>query len=279
MSKIDYKQIVYVNSHDRLTGTNSNFTYKISLRPDAEFDRVTLLQASIPKSYYNVNTGYNYFTLTENGLTATVSIPIGTYTRNSLSLILTSSLNSSSPRGWTYSVTYPNAYLTTDTGKYTYTVSGNAGLQPSFTFDTITLIYELMGFNTNSVNIFSANILTSSNVVNLQPFNCIQIHSNIVANDFSGSQTAADILATVIANTGSASYSNISYQCWEPESFSHNLSSNGTGVASFNLTDEDNIPIDLNGCNMQMVLCFWKKNKSLTLLTDFMKFITQHFIE
>lgn len=276
MSKIDSKQIVYINSHDAISGTQSDFTYPINLQPNNDFDRVTLLQAGIPKSFWNNQTGYNYFTLTESGVSVVCTLTAGSYTRNSLATALTTLLKNSSPHGWTYVVSYPDARTQVDNGYFTITVSGNTG-QPTISFDTVTLMNELMGFTKGSTNVFSGNILISSWVSNLQPFSCIQVHSDIVANKFmQGNNT--DILQSIFANTGSAPYSNIQWLCPEPESFSHELASSNTSVARFYLTDEDGIPLDTHNVNLQLVVMFWKKNTSLRLLGGFIKYITG-FIE
>ena len=43
--------IYYVNSSNRLEGDDSDFTYQIQLPPHSEFNYVSVLPASIPKSY------------------------------------------------------------------------------------------------------------------------------------------------------------------------------------------------------------------------------------
>ena len=139
MACIDDFQYVYINSADRLSGSDADFTYSINLDPNNEFDHVTVKQIAVPKSYYSVSSGYNYFTLTELGFSIKVIIPAANYNRVSLALVIASQLNAASVslgHGWTYVVSYPNANTVGDTGFYTYTVSGNTG-QPTFTFDPI----------------------------------------------------------------------------------------------------------------------------------------------
>lgn len=270
MSYIDSSQIVYINSRDRTSGTDSNFTFNLGLVNGSNYDRVTLLQCTIPKSYYSVITGHNYFTLTEGIDEVVIYMTPGNYNRNSFALSLKSSLNTYSPNNWTYNVTYPNASTDVDTGKYTYTVSGNSS-QPEFTFDTVTFIDELMGFIQSETEVlnypFTADTLVSDTVINMQPYQCVQIHSSVVKTKGQGKNT--NILQTIIANSGNSSYSNISYLCPDIDSFSHELIDN-TNLASFYLTDEDNIPLDLNNINFQMSIIFWKKNTSLFNLSSFL---------
>ena len=131
MSYTQSKRIYYIDSHDRVSGTHSDFTYFLDMKNE-DYDSVVLLQASIPKSYYIVQNGRNTFTLDENGTQVVISLPIGNYSRSSFRAQLQTSLNASSPNGWAYVVSVPNASVTADNGFYTFTVSGNGGIQPQF---------------------------------------------------------------------------------------------------------------------------------------------------
>ena len=278
MSKIVKKQIIYVNSADSIPLGVGSYSFSITLDQPNNYNRVTLLQASIPKSFYGIVQGINTFILLELSDEVIISIPQGNYTRQSLANTLASLLTSSSPNNWTYTVTFQNINVTQDDGKFTFTVSGNAGFQPSFIFGSSTSsdIFEPMGFNSSTTNVFSTNTLRSSNVINLQPFQTIQVHSNVVLNPRS-SYGNYDILQNIVANSGSSPYSNISYLCPAIEEYSHELSSGNTGVMNITLTAEDSIPINLNGVNFQLAVCFWEKSESLFKLDTFIKFIT-HFI-
>lgn len=48
---------VYVNSRDRIAGTDENFTYNVNFPPNVEFTHVVCLNALIPKSYYLIQDG------------------------------------------------------------------------------------------------------------------------------------------------------------------------------------------------------------------------------
>ena len=75
-------------------------------------------------------------------------------------------MNTNSPNGWTYQISIPNSSLTGDTGFYTWTVSNNSGVQPRFVVGEF--LYEQLGFEPNTTNVFTANTLTSINVVKFQ---------------------------------------------------------------------------------------------------------------
>ena len=72
---------VYINSRDRIAGTDENFTYNIQFPDGLDFTHVACLNALILKSYYPIQTGgvANIFDLTENDTTVQISVPIGSY--------------------------------------------------------------------------------------------------------------------------------------------------------------------------------------------------------
>src|SRR6185312_2178579 len=114
----------YINSASRADGTDSKFTYSIPLGDSNEWTNVVLLSASIPKSYYLVQTNYNTFILREPGHTdTTITVPAGNYSRSSFMNVLPTLLNAASPSHWTYTMSYPDVSSAANTGKFTYTVS------------------------------------------------------------------------------------------------------------------------------------------------------------
>ena len=60
MSLIETQRIFYVDSHFRLSGTHSDFTYQFDFQGQ-NYDYAVVLQATIPKSYYLVQSGRNTF--------------------------------------------------------------------------------------------------------------------------------------------------------------------------------------------------------------------------
>ena len=83
----------------RISGTNSSFQSKVIDLGSNTFDTVCLVQSSIPKSNYNMPSGYNTFQLKEINTTVTVTIPPGSYNKNNLLTAVTTALNSASPNG------------------------------------------------------------------------------------------------------------------------------------------------------------------------------------
>ena len=89
--------LIPFNSKNRVSGNASSF---VSIPVDLNlnsYDSVVLLAASIPKSWYNVPSNYNTFTLTEKGVSTTITINPGSYNKvnlsTKLSTLLTFSVN------------------------------------------------------------------------------------------------------------------------------------------------------------------------------------------
>jgi len=238
---------ILINSKNRVSGTNSNFMFKISELVDEKLDSVICSQCLIPKSYYLIQTGINdTFTLTESGSSATVTLSAGNYTLNSLKTNLVSKLNIASPHSYTYAITYPSS-TQVDTGKLTFTVSGNGSVQPSFTFSS-TSCYEILGFAINSTNTFVSSSLTSTNVIKLQKEDCIRIMSDLVD----------DGSLCNIFSAQDLSFSSIVYKAIDVLPQSKKIRNRGNNIYSFSLTNEDGQPIDTNGQNIVIELLVFK---------------------
>ncbi len=261
MSNILFKKFIYVHSEFRLSGNDSNFTYDLGI--DAkDYDTAVVLQASIPKSYYLIQAGQNTFTLDEINNTAQIELPVGNYSRTNLKTVLQTLLNENSPNGWVYTITFPPS-TQPDTGKYTFTVTGNGGVQPRFIFTTN--IYKMLGFDINSTNEFITNSLESKYIINLQKEPILYLHSDIVDNKGG----VADNVLQGIYGTANPDYGNIIYQCFDLEAYSKSIKP--TNTATFYLTDSDDNTIDLNGQNFHFTLLLYKKQPVYELVTQYLK--------
>lgn len=256
---IEDSQIFYVSSEDRIDGNSSNFSYNFKITNDKEYDHCAILAASIPKSYYLIDENNDQFNLVENGVNVALTIPHGNYTLTAWKSMLQTLLTSNSPNGWTYTTSFPSTN-TTNTGKMTFTVSGNGGIQPQFIFSEH--VFDQMGFNPGTYT-FAGNSLTSENVINLQLVNAIFIHSDIVNNKDD------NILQDVYSNT--SDYSNITYQATELLSYAKKLSNKTSWTARFYLTDVESNPINLNGLNWNFTIIFFKKNNIFDMIRNFIK--------
>lgn len=252
MSYYSESRLFYINSRNREAGLNTDFTYKFNIDPQSKFDRVVLLDISIPKSFYAIQST-NSFILSENGNQTTISLPPGNYTRQSFKNVLESYLNSNSyyTGVWTYTLSYKSINTREDDGKITYTVSGNSGIQPSFIFGGTETLYEEMGFETNSTNTFITNTITSTNAINLAPENTLFLKSDIC-------QDSDNVLQNIITSNDS-SFSVVNFVNPNPREYSKYFVPDKY-VYHFRLTDENDNLIDTNGQNIVFTVMLYKSN-------------------
>lgn len=265
MSLIQSKKIYYINSRDRSTGTDGDFTYIFNIPPNNKFTHVVLLQCIIPKSYYLVNNSNSTFTLEENAQQVTITTPVGNYTRRSFQTVIQSELNTNSPNGWTYTVSYNNISTQAETGKYIFTVSGNGGIQPKIIINSDGDLFEPLGFDRASTNTFSGDTLNSANTIKLQLEDTLFLHSDICHNE------SDNILQEIFASKGDPSFSNILFQQFSIEAYSKELNSNTNNTYRFFLTDEDGHGINLNSLNMEFSIMLYEKNNIFDIIKDGIK--------
>jgi len=255
-SSITPPLIINFNSKDRISGTNSNFnSLPIDLGNNA-FDTVCLVQASLPKSFYNMPTGYNTFTLKENATSVTITIPAGSYTRINLQSVLASLLTAASPNGRTYTVSYP-ASTVADTFHYTFTVNSSA-IAVQFIFSS-TSPYRQLGFEIGTYT-FTAGVgsstLESVNSLNLSYILRAFIKTNLVAD-------ATDSILEEILNFGSYPASSVvHYQQYNFDMNSRKLSPTSKTSWNFVIQDSFGQEIDLNGIPWAFSVVFYQRNKT-----------------
>lgn len=243
---------VTIDSFFRDEGTSSNFQISPVLPvQSSQFDRVCLSKLQIPRSYYDVLSGYNTFTLRENGLSATITITEGNYNVLTFQSALQTALNLNSPRGWVYSVSYPPA-TQVNTNKFTYTVSGNAGVQPQFIFTTG--LYLQLGFLPNTTNSFVANTITSINQVSMSTLNQLYIKSNLCTT--SPNSILYEVLICGNYPSNSYIYEDISKIDVNSREFTNTLSTSW----SFQIQDRYGNVVDLEGLDVTFVVMFYKKD-------------------
>lgn len=266
MNYFTNKQIFYVNSANKLSGSHSNFSFYLNIDPNDDFDRVVVLSASIPKSYYLIDSLHKSFSLKENSSTVIINFDEGNYTRNSLAIKLQSLLNSNSPNSFNYAVSYKNINTFQDNGKYTINVTGNGSVQPEFIFGD--KMYEQLGFDKNSTNQFSSNSLTSTNVINLTNETTLFIRSDICQNN------EGNNILQEIYTSGDASYAMSIFTNSIPYEYSKKLTTSKSNVYNFYITDENGLHINTNGININFTLMIFKKNDIDNMIKGAIKYFT-----
>ena len=63
MNHIGQKSMFYIDSQNRTAGTSGNFSINLAMPPNNKYDRIVVMQAAIPKSFYLVSSPYNTFQL------------------------------------------------------------------------------------------------------------------------------------------------------------------------------------------------------------------------
>lgn len=243
---ISERRIYYVDSSKRVTGTNSRFSYIIDMN-GVEYEYAAVLQANIPKSYYLVEEGYNYFFITENDILIPITVPPGNYTRSSLKKTIVPLMIENSLNEVIYDMIIP-ASGQPDDGKYLYTSD-----KPEIKISIIltTNLYEALGFNKDSVNTFVGGKLKSTNVIKLQIEDTIYIHSDLCTN-------GNDNILQEIFTVSSPDYGNIVFQTPSYKAYSKRIISTTSNIFHFYLTDENDQEIELNGLNCSFTIVLYK---------------------
>jgi hypothetical protein len=241
------KQTIYIDSHNKTSGTHNDFWIDVPLAPDKEVDTVVVKRASIKKSYYIVESGSNTFTLKEGSQTATITVPAGNYSASSFKTVLISLLNTASltMNSYTYNVTIPTGVSSASTGRFTYTSTGS-----NSAFVLTTNLFEQLGFNPNQTVSFVNGSLTSETGLNFQVKSTLNIHSNMVTNKNN------NVLQEI--STSGSDFVILKYECEDYEANGHDFHNSGNNY-HFIVLDEDHNPVNLT-LNVLITLMFYKKN-------------------
>ena len=172
-----YKQFFTIDSHKRNSGVHHDFTYTVTMpnlqNVDLKQLNVVCTSASIPKSYYLIVAPRNTFTLTQNGVAVTITVPPGNDNTNTFRTVLLGLLNAAAAGGAVYSMA-----LDAVTGKYTFTVVGGVGSSVITVPNAMGAgIHDQFGVEKNTTNTMP---FTSTNVVSFSTTAALQIHSDIM---------------------------------------------------------------------------------------------------
>ena len=273
--------IFYIDSQNRTSGTSGNFSINLNMPPNNTYNRIVVMQASMPKSFYLISSPYNTFTLYEPGTSSsgsawgtfgsvtgsgaykTVYLTPGNYSKTTMivclqtMLTLASTLNSTSATRYTYGVSFPLQNYP-NTGKFTYTVASLTTAQPQIIFPSTSTLYLPMGFVKASTNVFISGSLTSANVIRLQAKDTLFIKSNIV------SRSNKSVLQEIYTSAN-PDFSIISFfqNCIELNAKELIYKDNNF---NFSITDEDDNVLDLNGQDVVFSICCSEQNNAMELM-------------
>lgn len=262
-------QTYYINSFDRISGDHTNFTCaKLDLN-NQPFTHCCVKQVGIPKVFPNIPTNYNTFTLIEKGVSRTITLEVGYYNKNTIIAVLPALLNSASVlngNNWVYTMSYRTS-TQVQNFKYTFSVSGNGGFQPSFSF-TENQIYLQLGFDVG-LHPFIASSLVCDNIINLNPVSKLYIKSDLVSS--SNESILQEILNVDLVGFGSS----IFYQ----NQGNLDLESKqlvGSQKDSFNiqLVNENGQDVDLQGQDWSFSIIFYVRQDTQELIREDLKIKT-----
>lgn len=259
MSSILQSRKYYINSANRVSGSNQIFQYTLDIPPSSQYDSIAVCDVSIPLSFYVVDAPYNQFTLQEGTSLVSITIPSGNYNVNTFQTALTSLLNSSSPHGWVYSMSFNSI-----TAQYTYSVTGNTS-QPSFLFSDF--LVSQMGFSNNSTNTFVSGSLVSTDVVSFVAQQALFIHCDLI------SENNNNILQDIYVNNA-VPYSYVTYSCQNIEHYSKPLLTNLHSTINISLLDILGNEILLNGLDWSFSIILYKKNNLTEMFRRLLHFIS-----
>lgn len=249
--------IINFNSEERIAGENSYFTSTPINLGINTYDSVAIIQAQIPRTFYNIPANNNTFTIVQNGAPLTVELTAGTYNKYNLLTELQTKLTAAgSGVGRSFVVTYPS---NPDKYKYVFTYTGGTGAV-SFVFTNS--LYAQLGFNKNSTNTFTGGSLTSTNCINLSFINKVFIRSDIVSggND--------DILMEIMSYGSCPMLSLCYYQQQILEANIKTFSNTTLNSWRFSLTDIDGNIVDLNGIGWSFALLFFQRSDTHQLFKN-----------
>jgi len=271
------KKVIYIDSGSQLTSSKNIWSNQIDMNFEGDYNRITVLQSQIPVSYYVIGAGANTFTLTEGSSSVTITISPANYNVFSFSTTVGALLTANSPNAYTYTINYPNAYTSPDTGLLTYRVNSIARTV-SLTFPARSPLSEQFGFITGSTNYFTVSglnqTLTSTNVVNFTPENSLYIRCNFCDGESTSEQS--DVLLAVYGSNVQP-YSTITFTNPCPIETSKRLTSRDRNLV-FSVCDENAQPIYMNGGNIQMALLFYKDETVNTSIEEYIAMKTR-FLE
>lgn len=204
-------RVVHIRSRD--CSYNSG-VYTVGLKepifclPNEEI-LVELAFASIPYSFYNVESNYNNkLDIIEselngsNPVSSTISLAVGNYNALQLLSALQSNLNANTQKTITYTITYDK-----NTNKATFsTTTPNRKVQFLFAsginFDIDCM--ELLGFTVGDYSFDTNTTLISNSTMNVSPYDAVYIRSGsfgITNNYETKNKGISDILAKIPINT------------------------------------------------------------------------------
>jgi hypothetical protein len=196
---------------------------------------LNVVHASIPFTFYNVNSSNNVLNYTVGGIDYSLIIPQGNYTTTTMKTYLNTNLQN-------ISVSYDST-----TNKYKFVNSQNN----DFSFNSTSSSLGLLGFSGQTTS--TSYSLISTQTINLNPIRCICVCTNLKTSNINiNSKNKSNIVCSIPIITQPNSIINY----LNPNNFKINTYANVISSIKIQLMDQDGTLLNLNGANWTMTLQF-----------------------
>ena len=249
-----------INTRNRELGTTTNFSYKIPIKQNNNYNLVALTSLTISKTWTTINSFNNVFELTEGTTTIEITVPTGNYDVCNFPTVLSKLLTDASPNNYTYKVFYDFS-----NNKYTFKAFTDVLGLISFRFYNDG-IHEIMGFEDNTTYLFSGDSLTSNNTINMQLTRYLTLKSNI-ANNFGNSDSDSSILARIPVEDVE-DFGVVHYTVNQIQDQAKAITNNRSNIYTFSLYDDHDRIINNNGVEWMSQLFMWEHNTASQITID-----------
>ena len=183
-----------INSRDKQTGTNTNFTVQFNDNITQSVVKIQVLDVFIPNQFYNIDSSNNYIEYKQgiNLVNFNDTITPGQYNIDQLITALETKINAQLTGGAATTIT-KNEF----TNQLTFTTAGAVPVNNQLQLIDTSTIKEILGFEQTTG---SLDILTLPFAWNLNPLQYVQVHSQDLAssNGLDGGASATiSLLETV----------------------------------------------------------------------------------
>jgi hypothetical protein len=238
-------QLIFISSKQRISGSAYDYMINFNdgvLKADkGHFMRLTLVEATINRSWYSIQEGSNTFNVVDNfGNITTIAFPIAYYN----AVDIRSTLAGLLPSGWI--ITYDRK-----TNKFTFNRGNDS--TPSYKFVFSNSLHEILGFRQGEEPTFT---IANPSVVSTLPIrvneeNAVVINTNLPRRNFS----SVDNHNTINKNFKESSilaklpilappFDNIVYQISTP-TFMYDITADSISSVRVWLTDENERPLQV----------------------------------
>lgn len=211
-----------------------------------QYKYVSLLSASIPKSYYMISSGFNTFQVSDGITTVIITVPPGSYSYLSLQTVLLPLLSAAGFGAFTMAFAQAQS-------KFTFN-NATAGLR--FIFTDVRSMADTLGFFAGTYT-FTAGSLQSVRPINLQLTNVVVIETDLIKarQDSSINQRILHAIPDSAPVLAPVTYQN--NNPWDTRQPMENIGQ----VFRISLVDNANRPLDpQHGANI--TLLFWPEEKN-----------------